>query len=305
MGACAATPVELMGARAATPVEFPDISALVTRANLSGDWSEGPVWVASGQYLLFAAADTAQNDNQSLRTAIYQLTWPNTLSLFAPEATFRSNGMAIADNGDLYGCMHDTREIARLPGGRLADRQSVVSSFDGLPFNSPNDLSLRHNGVIYFTDPNYEQGDQPGQPLTRVYRVATDGSIDVVDANRNQPNGIALSVNQDWLYVGGADGIINRYPVASDGSTGLPSLFATPSSNIDGMAIDNDDRVYVSLYDAKQIVVYQPSGEKIMSYQLTCNVSNLAFGGPDRKTLFITCGGSLYSLPMPVAGLPY
>ena len=293
--ACQATP----------PVKFPDASALEVRQALSDDWSEGPVWVASGQYLLFAAANTAQSDALSLRTTIYQLNWPDTLTVFAPEAVLRSNGMAIADNGDLYAAMHDTREIARLVGGQRTARQSVASSYMGLPFNAPNDLAVRHDGVVYFTDPNYEQAGRPGQAQTRVYRIATDGNVHVVDAMRQQPNGIALSVKQDSLYVGDADGVIVRYPVAADGSTGAPQPFASPGSNVDGMAIDVDDRVYVSLYDVQQLVAYAPTGAQIWSVPMPCHISNLAFGGPDRKTLFITCGGSLYSLPMPVAGLPY
>ncbi len=213
--------------------------------------------------------------------------------------------MAIADNGDLYAAMHDTREIARLPGGQLAARQSVASSYLGLPFNAPNDLAVRHDNVIYFTDPNYEQAGRPGQAQTRVYRIDAAGEVHVVDANRRQPNGIALSTRQDTLYIGDADGAIVRYAVAADGTTGVPQLFAMPGSNVDGMAIDVDDRVYVALYDAQVIAIYGPNGRQLDVIPTPCHVSNLAFGGPNKKTLFITCGGMLYSLPMPVAGLPY
>ena len=298
-------PLLIAAALCSSGPNFPNADALVQVAQLPGDWSEGPVWVAAGQFLIFGAANTQANDDRSIRTALYRYSPTAGLSLFAPEGLFRSNGMAINDAGDLLAAMHDAREIARLAGGRLDARSSVANAFDGRPFNAPNDLVLRRDGTLYFTDPDYEQAGRPGQDATRVYRIATDGTVSVVDDARLQPNGIALSPAEDTLYVGGADNKILRYAVRADGSTAAGAPFAQTDSNVDGMTVDDAGNLYASLLDLQAVAIYSPDGALLHRLPMPGVVTNLAFGGADRKTLFMTCAGQLYAVSMPLPGRPY
>lgn len=263
------------------------------------------MWLAGSQALLFSAASLAAADSEGPPTTVYKLAWPNTLSVFAATGALRSNGLAVDAHGDVFAATHDVQAIARLPGGDLTKRINLVTQFGGQAFDSPNDLALRKDGTIYFVDPTYEQAGRPGQAATRVYRIATDGNITVVDATRNQPNGIALSLDENWLYVGGADHVILRYAVAADGSTGPSMPWATTTSNIDGMTVDCAGNIYATLNDNNAIGIYAPDGTLLGTVPCAVTPSNLAFGGPDQKTLFITGSGQLYTLAMPIPGLPY
>ena len=294
-GPFAASPLPAAGAT---------ITLLATPPGME-DWSEGPVWVASAQHLLFSAAVLAHSDGHGPPTTIYQLAWPNTLSVFSPTGMMRTNGMALALNGDIYAAVHDTRSVARLPGAVLSQRMDVVSTFNGESFDSPNDLTLRNDGNIYFVDPDYQADNRALQPNTRVYRLAPNGQLTVVDATRDEPNGIALSLDQNSLLIGGHDHLIKRYAIAADGSTGPAMPWASTPANVDGMAVDCAGNVYATLTESKAIAVYAPDGTLLGTLPSPATPSNLAFGGPDQRTLFITGEGKLFTLAMPIPGLPY
>src|SRR5690625_5384065 len=111
-----------------------------------------------------------------------------------------SNGMTIGNDSYLLAATHDRKELSRY-NPYTGERESVVGEFEGNVFNSPNDLAVARDGTIYFTDPDFQRSAAPGgQPKTRVYRVQGD-DVTVVDDTMYNPNGIALSPNQNTLYV--------------------------------------------------------------------------------------------------------
>jgi gluconolactonase len=182
----------------------------------------------------------------------------------------------------------------------------VAGMFMGKRFNSPNDLAIHSNGTIYFTDPNYQAPMPAPQTQTSPYIVKPGGMPEAISGQFSQPNGITLSKAQDVLYV--ADNSrIRKFPVMADGSLGAAADFINGKS--DGMVIDCADNLYITDNGVK---IYDKAGQQVGT---TLNIgggqtTNVAFGGADRKTLYVTAMGSgmqkgLYKVPMNVPGYPY
>jgi gluconolactonase len=147
-------------------------------------------------------------------------------------------------------------------------------------------------------------GGAEGQPLTRVYRFAEDG-VTVVDDTMANPNGVSLSPAQDVLYVagGGENGTLRVYPIIE----GRPGPGRDIASLIipDGMAIDCLGNIYATEHTMQRVRVFSPNGEELATIRVDANVTNAAFGGPERKTLYLTGAGAIWKLELDVAGLPY
>jgi gluconolactonase len=131
--------------------------------------------------------------------------------------------------------------------------------------------------------------------------------VTLVDGTQQQPNGITFSVDQNTLYVSTAQNIINKYPVAADGTVGMPVKFVNASS--DGMTIDCAGNLYTTNAGPSTIDVYTPAGVKMWTITGVGSCTNVAFGGPDRKTLYITSSpgpsAAVYSAQIQVPGFPY
>jgi gluconolactonase len=193
----------------------------------------------------------------------------------------------------------------------LGTPTTLVGTYDGKRFNSPNDLAVRSDGNIYFSDPNYQAPNPAPQSATRVYRLAPGASeVTVIDANRSQPNGVTLSAEERTLYVSGTDGIFS-YPVQMDGSVGSGTrMNGFTGGGSDGMAMDCAGNLYAT--SGKRIVVLSPAGMEIGSVAVNDaeSVTNVAFGGADHKTLFITSMGTgnqrgIFRTNLDVPGFPY
>lgn len=219
-----------------------------------------------------------------------------------------SNGLALDPSGTkLAAARHASKSVAVFSAeqGTWTD---VAGLYEGRRFNSPNDLVFRADGNLYFTDPNFQAGGDEPQPTTNVYRVAPDGTVAIVDDTMRNPNGIALSPDGATLYVAGnlEQGLLKAYPVAPDGAVGTPRVLRDGLTVPDGMAIDCAGNIYVTEHSARRILVLAPDGEELgRIVGMDKNVTNAAFGGPDRKTLFITGTGGLFRIDVPVPGLPY
>jgi len=135
-----------------------------------------------------------------------------------------TNGLAIAPDGSLIGCNHKTGAVTRfdLAGGAPVD---LVTNYEDLRFNSPNDLTFGPDGSLYFTDPDYQAPSPIPQSSTRVYRVAAGSITAVPIAEGREPNGISFSPDFKTLYISGTDGV-TAYPVMPDGNVGTGVRFA-------------------------------------------------------------------------------
>ncbi|KXI30322.1 SMP-30/gluconolactonase/LRE family protein [Paraglaciecola hydrolytica] len=262
---------------------------------------EGPVWIESLNSFLFSEMDFSGPQENGPRSVIHQLSLPNKITPFIDNAG--SNGLA-TDGQDLLATTHDDQGITRY-SLTTKKRSEVLDTFEGKQFNSPNDLAISNRGDIYFSDPDWQLGSRANQTgMTGVYRLAAKGEVSLVDGTLRKPNGVALSVNQQWLYVGDANGKIGRYAVNSDGSTAERKEFAEVP-HPDGMAMDCAGNLYVASHTAGKLYVLSPQGLELAKLDIAPRLTNVAFGGPERKTILITAGGKLFTITSPIAGLPY
>jgi len=305
--ACCAVPLAQASAQRAVcpadPGHAPsgDLTATRVAVAQAGDDEdrlyEGPVWRDGALYL----SDFVHNG-----------TFPSRIRRYTPPDRWEtvldgsgSNGLALDADGRLVAATHDRKQVARVD---LEDgtRTPLVATFDGQPFNSPNDLVVAADGSLYFTDPDYQREAAPGgQPLTRVYRHHA-GATTVVDDGLRNPNGIALSPDGGTLYVAGGTGggdVLRAYPLR-DGVPG-PGRDLARISGGDGLAMDCLGNVYVTEHGERRVRVFSPAGEVLATIRVDANITNAAFGGADRRTLFLTGAASLWSIELPVAGLPY
>ncbi len=263
---------------------------------------EGAVWFEGALYVSEINPGRAL-PNQPPPSRVLRISESGEVSVaIAPDSG--TNGLALSPAGELVGAVHKDGSIAVLGLGASATRP-LVRQFMGARFDSPNDLTFHRNGTLYFTDPDYQSPTPRPQAETRAYRVPPGGDAIAIE-RLVQPNGITLSKNQDFLYIGG--GSLRRYPVLADGSLGQGQPFAGGGPT-DGMVIDCGDNLYAA---ADGVSVFDAAGRelgRIVVSDLT-QVTNVAFGGRDHKTLYITGQGSgskkgLFKLRINVAGFPF
>lgn len=254
---------------------------------------EGPLWLAAQNKLIFS-------DVQGNR--IYQLVPPATTATDFRNPSGGANGNAIDKNGVLYTCEHTNHRVSRtLANGTV---EPVVETFGGKKLNSPNDVIVRSDLNVYFTDPDYAADASNRQTKQNVFRVAPGGAVTVIDDTLDKPNGIALSPDQNTLYVAVASGkTVRKYPIAADGSVGAGSLFATcDGTSPDGIAVDDAGNLYAAT--SKGVEIFTPAGVRLGTIAVPQQPANVAFGGTDRRTLYVTARTGLYSTRANVAGPP-
>ena len=289
----------------------PLASPTTTAARLIGGrtFLEGPAWVADPGYLLMSDMRAATGPQRVQPSTILRYT-PGSATVATAVADSGSNGLAVSPDGrSIVAATHDQRSVSRY---QLADfsRQAVATNFQGAAFNSPNDVTIRSDGVVYFTDPDFQRGRRADamKGRTSVFRVS-GGTVSLVDDGLREPNGIALSPDGSTLYVGAyGENKIYRYPVRADGSTGTRTLFASIAGP-DGATIDCAGNVYWASGTDGLVHVFNPTGAELGTVASGAGTTNVAFGGNDRRTLFITSGrtgdSGLYSVHLGVPGYPY
>src|SRR5689334_13736535 len=174
------------------------------------EWAEGPVWVPAGKYLLFSDIPRNQiwkwKEGQGLSVYLKRSGYSGTAPFTGREPG--SNGLALDKEGRLLLCQHGDRRIARQEkDGKLV---GLVDRYEGKRFNSPNDLCLKSNGDLYFTDPPYglpKGVDDPAKelPFQGVYRLSAQGTLTLLTKEMSRPNGIAFSPDEKTLYVANSD----------------------------------------------------------------------------------------------------
>jgi gluconolactonase len=259
---------------------------------------EGPVWIKDALYFSdFTFGPGFPSRIQKLDAN------GNVTTLIADSG---SNGLAVDAQGNILAATHKYKSVSRYTmDGKRSD---VVTKYNGNVFNSPNDMALAADGTLYFSDPAFQRDAAPGgQDKTRVYRVAVDGTVTVVDDTLTNPNGVSLSPAGDMLYVNGMvgeKGVLRAYPIAG-GKPGKGRDLVNGLGIPDGMAIDCHGNIYVTEHTDQRIRVFTPQGKHIATIKVDANVTNAAFGGADGKTLFITGAGSVWKIALNVSGLPY
>jgi gluconolactonase len=261
---------------------------------------EGPVWLGDALYVSQFGSASRPPPSRLLKVVPGQ-----AATVLNPDVG--ANGMAAGPNGDLYLAVHKDGAIRKLSLSSPATSTAVAAQYMGKRFNSPNDVAVRSDGTVYFSDPDAYQSPNPvPQAKTRVYRVSPAGEVSVVDETISQPNGVLLSLDEKTLFVSGGAGLV-RFPVNPDGSTGARVAFGngTAYTGSDGMGIDCAGNLYLTLNSA--VVVLSPTGTELGRITTSAQATNVAFGGPDHKTLFITTLGStpgVFSVDLTTPGLP-
>jgi len=270
-------------------------------------WAEGPAWFAAGRYLVWS-------DIPNDRMLRFDET-DNSVSVFR-HPSLHSNGNTVDLQGRLVTCEHRGRCVSRteFDGSRsvLADR------FRGKRFNSPNDVVVKRDGSIWFTDPSYGidsdyEGDAAKAELESndVYRIDPSGEITRVASDFVQPNGLAFSPDESLLYVVDtglthvSDGPhhVRRFAVSADGrALSGGDVFATcPSGLYDGLRVDVHGNLWLAASDG--VHCHASDGALLGRIVLPEAVANVCFGGPKRNRLFICATTSVYSVLLPVNGL--
>ena len=269
---------------------------------------EGPVWIGDSLYF----SELTNADIPPAR--ILKLAPGNMVSVVVQSSG--SNGLAVDASGTLFAAVHKDGSISQvaLPSGT---ETPLVSMF-GTPatrFNSPNDLAIRSDGTIYFSDPNFQNNSNP-QKAERLYRITPPPTRTVSlappasDTAYLRPNGVTLSPDEHTLYVSGSG--IKKYTVMTDGTLGPSSDFGSNTgTSLDGMVVDCAGNLYVSGNSSSSVKVYSPAGAPLGTITSDGGTStNVAFGGTEHKTLYITAQGTegqrgLYSVTLNVPGFPY
>jgi gluconolactonase len=224
-----------------------------------------------------------------------------------------SNGLAFDPSGRLTICQHGNRRVIRVePHGNVT---VIADRFEGRRLNSPNDLVYRPDGVLFFTDPPF---GLPGMaadpdrelPFSGVFGVREDGEMWLVTSELEGPNGIALSVDQRYLYVGNWDSdhkVVMRYELSADGSvlasSVLSDMTGAPGDDaIDGLAVDVEGNLYVC--GPGGIWVLSPAGDHLGTLRLPESPHNLAWGDSDGRGLYVTALTSVYRIRLQTPGHP-
>lgn len=276
-------------------------SANIERLYAGCRWTEGPVYFPASRTLLWS-------DIPNDRMLRYD-EMSGQVGVFRQPANY-TNGNTVDRQGRLVSCEHGGRRVTRTEHDGaitvLADR------YQGKRFNSPNDVIVRSDDSVWFTDPSYGiDSDYEGHKADgeigarHVYRIDPGtGAVAIVADDFTQPNGLAFSPDERRLYIadtGLGDGVMRVFDVGDGGKLSGGGEFARcKTGRYDGFRVDTDGRIWTSAGEA--IHCYQADGELIGRVVMPERVSNLVFGGYKRNRLFITATSSLYSLLVAVNG---
>lgn len=268
------------------------------------DWSEGPVWVRDGGFLLFS--DVPQNVVIRWKEGEGAREWlrPSGYTGREPRGgEMGSNGLLIDDEGRLVLCQHGDRRMARMEAPLSAPApnfSTLADRYDGARFNSPNDAVFHSSGDLYFSDPAYglpRQFEDPAReiPWQGVFRRHRDGGVSVIARHMTKPNGLAFSPDEKTLYVSQSDPdapIWRAFDIRADGSSGASrvlfdasALAKTRRGLPDGLKVDERGNLFAT--GPGGVLILTPEGRHLGTILTRQATANCAFGD-DGRSLYIT-----------------
>lgn len=292
-----------------------DVNSPIEVISAGHQWSEGPVWIKDGNFLLFS--DVPRNkihkwDPATDATSIFMAPSGHE----GPPSEWRepgSNGLNVDAAGRLVVCDHGNRRVYRVE--KDGTKTTICDRFEGKRFNSPNDSTIHSNGDIYFTDPPYGLKNEAAREIDfqGVYRVKPDGSVTLLTKELDRPNGIGLSPDEKTLYVAqsfSGAAIFKSWPVKDDGTLGQGKILfdATPWEKKgdlgmpDGMAIDQQGNIWGT--GPGGVLIITPQGKLLGRILMGKPTANCAFGD-DGSTLYITSSGFICKVKTKAKGLGF
>ena len=263
--------------------------AVVEKLSGALQFTEGPCWLAKEQALVFSDIPAGK-----------LLRWTAKDGVRDWQPAEQSNGNTLDLEGRLVTCQHAAHNVVR----READGKLTVLAheFEGKPLNSPNDVVVRYDATLWFTDPSYGLGKRKQeQPGNYVYRLdPKQGVLTVVQRDFDQPNGLCFAPDHNRLYVAdsGRKQRVGAFDVKADGSLGEPVFWLDGGS--DGMRCDRLGNLYTT--HRTGVRIYSPAGKHLATIGLAQAPTNCAFGGAEGTDLFVTARTDLYRVPLRVAG---
>lgn len=277
-------------------------------------WTEGPVWVPEGEYLLFSDIPNnvvvkwkaGEGTSEYLKPAGYT-------GAVQRGGEPGSNGLVLDSQGRLILCEHGDRRIARLLDG--GEKETLADKYDGQRFNSPNDLVYKSNGDLYFTDPPYGLTEGPEDPAREmdycgVFRLSTDGTVTLLTKALKRPNGLAFSPDEKTLYVAQSDpqaAIWMAYEVQEDGTLDEGRVFYDATKWVgerpglpDGLKVDVHGNLFAT--GPGGVLIFTPEGDYLGRIDTGVPTSNCAFGD-DGQTLYITANNAVARIPLLTRGV--
>jgi len=272
-------------------------SAAVERLATGFRWCEGPAWFGDGRYLLWSDIP----NNRIMR-------WDEetgAVSVFRKPSDY-GNGNTRDRQGRLVTCQHGTRSVTRTEyDGTIT---TILDRWEGKPLNSPNDVVVKSDDSVWFSDPqfgisgHYEGHLAPVELPTNVYRVDKSGKASVVAGDIPRPNGLAFSPDERTLYIvvsGATPREIRAYDVVGDKLSNGRVFIHCGQGVPDGFRVDTDGNLWCGWGGGEEhdgVAVFNPEGKMIGHILLPERSANLCFGGAKRNRLLICASQSIYSL---------
>ena len=264
-------------------------------------FTEGPIWHPVEKHLTFSDIPKNRMYRWSESTGVTVYREPSNLA----------NGNTYDKQGRILSCEHGTSRVVREEAdGSL---NVLASHWDGKELNSPNDIVVRSNGDIFFTDPTFGRGDGTGvaRPLeldfTGVYKIdGESGELSLLRQDFTQPNGLAFTQDEQFLYVADTPEMhIRKFAVAADGSLSGGEVFTQSTGQgagaPDGLKVDSEDNVYCC--GPGGVHIYAPDGTCLGVIQTPAFCANFTWGNDDFLTFYMTSSNHLYRIPVKVPGV--
>ncbi len=259
------------------------------------EFTEGPIWHPSEHHLTFS--DIPANK-------LYRWSENSGVTVYR-EPSNKANGNTYDKQGRIITCEHGTSRVVRDDGQTI---ETIASHFDDKQLNSPNDIVVRKDGTIFFTDPNYGRIAGPTGVAREseldfrgVYQLTPAGELKLLASDFNMPNGLCLSLDEHDLYVADTpEKHVRKFTITDDKLTGGDVFCSSPAP--DGLKIDSREYLYAG--GPKGVGVTHPDGTWLGVFLTPAFCANFTWGGADLRTLFLTASTGLYRMPVKVPGIP-